>query len=134
MQDFLLGLGNFGLYFAVSLLALLAFKLLYTLVTPYDEWALVKAQNGAAALSLSGAVVGFSLALGSAARESISIADFAAWGVVALLAQILAFVIVRVLFMPKITQRIEDNEWPAGALLGAISLAVGVLNGACMSY
>lgn len=133
LQPTLIALSNFALYFAVSLLALLLFKLLYTLFTPYDEWALVKDKNTAAACALSGAVIGFSIALGSAASNSVSLIDYAIWAVVALIAQIIAYLIVR-LFLPAIGQRIQDNEWPAGIVLGAVSIAIGILNAASLTY
>jgi len=132
-EPLLLGLTNFVIYFGLSLVALLLFKFLYTLVTPYDEWALVKNQNSAAACALSGAVIGFSIALGSAATNSVSIVDFAVWAVIALIAQIVAFFVVR-MFMPLISQRIQDNEIPAGIVLGAVSIAIGILNAASLTY
>ncbi|WP_372831205.1 DUF350 domain-containing protein [Pontibacterium sp.] len=132
-EPLLLGLTNFAIYFGLSLVALLLFKFLYTLVTPYDEWALVKNQNSAAACALSGAVIGFSIALGSAATNSVSIVDFAVWAIVALIAQIVAFFVVR-MFMPMISQRIQDNEIPAGIVLGAVSIAIGILNAASLTY
>lgn len=135
IQQSLLGLGNFALYFAVALALLLAFKFIYTLVTPHDEWALVKDdKNEAAATGFVGAVIGFAIALGSAASNSESLVDFAVWGVVALIAQMLAFAMVRFIFMPRIVERINDNELSAGIMLGGISVAVGILNAACMSY
>ena len=131
----LAGLANFALYFAVSLVLLLLFKVVYTWVTPHDEWQLMKEQqNTAAALGLGGAVVGFALALAGAAANSVSIIDYALWGGVALLAQLLAFALVRFIFMPRIVQRITDNEVSAGVILASTSVAVGVLNAACMSY
>ena len=131
----LAGLANFALYFAVSLVLLLLFKVVYTWVTPHDEWQLVKEQqNTAAALGLGGAVVGFALALAGAAANSVSIIDYALWGGVALLAQLLAFALVRFIFMPRIVQRITNNEVSAGVILASTSVAVGVLNAACMSY
>ncbi|MCV6588041.1 MAG: DUF350 domain-containing protein [Marinobacterium sp.] len=127
------GLISFALYFTLSIAALLLFKVVYTRFTPYDEWALVKERNGAAACALAGAVLGFSIALGSAAVNSISILDFSVWALVALVAQVLAYRVVR-LFMPLIGQRIQDNEWPAGVVLGGSSIAIGILNAASLSY
>ncbi|MGQ7248810.1 DUF350 domain-containing protein [Halomonas sp. V046] len=128
------GLANFALYFFLSLVMLIAFKYVYTLITPHDEWKLVKAGNIAAAAGLSGAVIGFSLALAGAASNSVSLVDFVIWSLVALAAQSIAFGLVRLLLMPKIVQRINDNEIAAGVILGATSIAVGLLNAACMSY
>lgn len=131
----LAGLANFALYFALSLILLFIFKYVYTLITPHDEWKLVKEQhNVAAALGLTGAFIGFALALGSAASHSVSLIDFGIWGLVALLAQALAFALVRFLVMPTIVKRIEENEIPAGIILGGTSIAVGILNAACMTY
>lgn len=132
-EPLLLGLGNFVIYFGMGLVALLLFKVLYTLFTPYDDWALVKNQNSAAACALGGAIIGFAIALGSAASNSVSMLDFAVWAVVALVAQIVAYFVVR-LFMPLISQRIQDNEVPAGIVLGSVSIAIGILNAASMTY
>ncbi|MBR9829197.1 MAG: DUF350 domain-containing protein [Oceanospirillales bacterium] len=129
----LTGLSAFSLYFLISLVALLLFKVVYTLFTPHDEWALVKEKNVAAGCALSGAIIGFAIALGSAASNSVSLIDFAVWAVVALLAQLVAYLIVR-LFMPKISQRIEADELPAGLVLGATSIAIGIINAASMTY
>ncbi|MDX1452323.1 MAG: DUF350 domain-containing protein [Oleiphilaceae bacterium] len=135
IQQSLLGLGNFSLYFLVALLFMLAFKFIYVLVTPHDEWRLVKEdQNVAAATGFVGAVIGFSIALGGAVANSESLLDFAVWGVVGLVAQILAFAIVRFIFMPRIVERINANELSAGIVLGGICVAVGILNAACMTY
>jgi len=135
IQASLLGLVDFSSYFAVSIILLLAFKVVYTLITPQDEWKLVKEeQNTAAAIGFMGAVIGFSLALASAASNSESLIDFVVWGIVALVAQTIAFAIVRFIFMPKIVQRINDNEVSAGIVLGGTSIAVGLLNAACMTY
>ncbi|MFH7564905.1 MULTISPECIES: DUF350 domain-containing protein [Oceanimonas] len=131
----LAGLGPFLLYFAMSIIMLLLFKWLYVLVTPYDEWRLIKEDhNLAAAIALVGAFVGFSLAVGSAAANSVSLLDFAVWGVVALVAQLLAFVIVRLMFLPKVAERINDGQVSAGAVVGGLSVAVGLLNAACITY
>jgi putative membrane protein len=135
VQASLAGLGNFVAYFAMSLVLLLAFKFIYVLITPHDEWKLVKEdKNTAAAIGFIGAIIGFSLALASVVSHSVSIIDFAAWGVVALMAQTLAFAIVRFIFMPRIVQRINENEVSAGIILGGVSVAVGLLNAACMTY
>ena len=133
--DILIAIGNFALYFGISLVFLMLFKFVYTLVTPHDEWTLIKEQqNVAASIGFGGAIIGFAIALASAASNSVSLLDFATWGVIALIAQCLAFAVVRFIFMPKIVERIEQNEISAGVVLGATSIAIGLLNAACMSY
>jgi len=129
------GLGNFALYFAASIALLFIFKIIYAFVTPHDEWKLVKEdKNLAAAVGFGGAMIGFSIALAGAATNSLSIGDFVIWGVVAIIAQSLAFALLRFTFMPKIAERINQNEVSAGTMLAAMSVSVGLLNAACMSY
>lgn len=129
------GLGHFAAYFALSIALLFIFKLAYALVTPQDEWKLVKEdKNTAAAIGFGGAIVGFSIALAGAVSNSAFLLDFVIWGVVALIAQCLAFAILRFTFMPKIAERIDNNEISAGVMLAAMSVAVGLLNAACMTY
>ena len=134
-HELLYGLANFALYFGIGVVFLIVFKLVYTWITPHDEWALIKEdQNTAASLALGGAVLGFSVAIAGVVKNSLSVIDFAMWACVALVAQLLAFAIVRFIFMPKIVSRIEQNEISAGVVVASISLAIGVLNAACMTY
>ncbi len=134
-QELVTSIVHFGAYFGLSLVFLIAFKFIYTLVTPHDEWALIKEnKNLAAAIGFGGAVVGFAIALSGAASNSVSLLDFATWGGIALVAQLLAFSLVRFGFMPRIVERIESNEVSAGTMLAATNIAVGLLNAACMSY
>ena len=130
----LAGLQSFALYFLISIIALFCFKFVYTLITPYDEWALVKDNNIAAAIALAGAMIGFSLAVASAAANSVGWWDYMIWAIVALVAQLLAYAIVRFIFLKKIVQRIKDGEIAAAVILAGTSIAVGLLNAACMTY
>ncbi|MEI8593702.1 DUF350 domain-containing protein [Photobacterium sp. Hal280] len=131
----LAGLGSFVVYFAISIVFLMLFKFIFVRITPYDEWKLVKEEkNTAAAITLSGSILGYALAISGAASNSVNFIDFSIWGVVALLAQMLAYVIVRIGFMPRIAERIEAGEIPAGLLMAATSVSVGLLNAACMTY
>jgi putative membrane protein len=129
------GLTNFGMYFGVSVFYLFLFKVIYAFVTPHDEWKLVKEdKNVAAAVGFGGAMIGFSLALAGAATNSFSLLDFSVWGLIALVAQSLAFALLRFTFMPQIAERISNNEVSAGVMLAAMSVSVGLLNAACMTY
>lgn len=129
------GVGHFILYFAISIGYLFLFKLAYTRATPQDEWFLVKEkQSTAAAVGFGGALVGFALALAGAVANSLSLIDFILWGAVAVGAQIGAFALLRFTFMPRIAERISNDEVSAGVMLAAMSVAVGLINAACMTY
>lgn len=129
------GLDNFFIYFAISILLLFVFKFIFTAITPHDEWQLVKEEkNVAAAIGFGGSMVGFSIALSGAVSNSAGLIDFVIWGLVAIVAQGLAFALLRFTFMPRIVKRIEDNEVSAGIMLAAMSISVGLLNAACMTW
>jgi putative membrane protein len=135
MTELLSNIGNFALYFGSAIALLFIFKVVYAFVTPHDEWLLIKdQQNTAASIAFGGAIVGFAIAVGGAASNSVAYLDFVVWALLALVAQLLAFVILKLTFMPKISERIENNETSAGVMLGLVSVAVGILNAACMSY
>lgn len=135
LTDSLSGLSNFAAYFVIAIGLLFVFKVIYAYVTPHDEWALVKDdQNTAAAIGFGGAIIGFSIALAGAVSNSASMLDFVTWGVIALFAQVFAFLLLRFTFMPKIAERIINNEVSAGTMLACMSVAVGLLNAACMTY
>lgn len=134
IMESLYGLGPFALYFAVALASLFVFKFVYTLITPHDEWKLVKENNVAAAVALVGTLIGFAIAVGSAASNSVGILDFIIWAIVALVAQLIAYAIVRFALLPKIVRRIEAGEVAAGVVLAGLSIAIGILNAASMTW
>lgn len=135
MEQFMQGITDFTIYFTMCLGFLLAFKWIYMAMTPHDEWHEIKEKkNVAASIALGGAIVGYAIAIASAASNSVDWLDFSMWGAVALVAQVAGFVMVRVLMMPKLVQRIIDQEVPAAVVLASVSIAVGILNAACMTY
>ena len=135
MTAFMNGITAFTGYFGLSLVFLVVFKLIYMWTTPHDEWKLIKEEkNVSAAIALAGAIVGYAIAIAGAASNSVGIIDFAMWGAVALVAQVSGFFIVRALMMPKIVERIENDEVPAAVVLASVSIAVGLLNAACLTY
>lgn len=129
------GLTGFLSHFAAALAFLILFKGLYVFITPYREWFLIREQkNKSAATAFGGAIVGFAIALGSAASNSASFFDFLLWGCIALIAQLIAFALVRFIFLPHVSADIEADHISAGLIVAATSVAVGVLNAACMTY
>jgi putative membrane protein len=131
--DSFAGFDDFLVYLAVSLLLLYAFVWLYIRVTPWREMALIKAGNMAAAFSLSGAILGFIVPLAAAITHSVNLVDMVIWGIVALVVQIVAFVVVKML-VPTVGQDIEAGNGAQGFFFGVTALAVGLLSAACMSY
>ena len=131
--DSFAGFDDFLVYLGVSLAYLALFVAIYIRVTPYREMQLIREGNMAASFSLSGAILGFIVPLASAIQHSVSLIDMAIWGLIAMAVQIVAFVVVK-LFIPSITRDIPENKGAQGFFLGSLSLGVGLLNAACMSF
>ena len=127
------GLDNFALYFVLALVNLALFKFAYAAITPHDEWGLIGQNNPAAAVAFAGAIVGFAIALGGAASNSVNEVDFSVWAIIAFVAQLLAFLVARIM-ISGLTARIKDGELAAGIMVAAVSLAIGIINAACMTY
>jgi putative membrane protein len=132
-QQSISGLPAFITYFVISLALLWAFTYTYVRVTPYKEFTLIREGNMAAALSLSGSMLGFTIPLAHAIAQSISIPDMLIWAVIAWMVQILVYIVVRTV-IPSLTTDIPAGKAAQGAFLGALSLATGILNAACMTY
>ncbi len=133
MYGYVAGLPGFLAYFGCGVVLLLAFGGLYSLVTPQREFGLIRAGNASAATAYLGALIGFSMPLTSAAANSVSIIDFIIWAAIGAVIQLLAFAFAAV-FQKQLAQRITDGEMSAGLWAGGISVIVGLLNAACMTY
>ncbi|MEV4780372.1 putative membrane protein [Duganella sp. CF517] len=123
---------NYLIHLLLAAVLLAVFFVVYTRTTPANEVLLIRQGNQAAALSLGGALIGFSITVGSALMHTANYQEFFAWAFGAMLVQVLAYAITtRVLNMSK--DQIEANNTAFGGLLGAISISIGVINGACIS-
>jgi putative membrane protein len=127
------GFDDFLVYFGLAIAFVAAFLWIYLLVTPYKEIQLIRSGNAAAAWSLGFTLLGFSLPLAAAIIHSVNPWDMMLWALIALVVQILVFVVVRLL-LPEVTRHIQEGQVASGAFLGMLSLAAGVLNAASMTY
>ena len=133
MYGYVSGLPAFLAYFGTGAALIIAFSLLYSLVTPHRELTLMREGNSAAATAYLGALMGFSLPLASAAANSVSIVDFIIWAAIGGLIQLAAFGIAA-LAQKGLSARIAAGETGAGMWAGGVALITGLLNAACMTY
>lgn len=127
------GLPEFLLYFVVALALVALYLFVYTLATSHNEFALIRQNVISAAVSLGMSLIGFALPLSSAVVHAQNVVDCIIWGLVALVVQILAYWLVR-LVVPNLSQRVAGGEMAAALFLGAASLAAGIVNAASMTY
>jgi putative membrane protein len=122
----------FAQHLITGIAFLTSFVFIYIWVTPHKEVALIRAGNGAAALGLIGAIIGFSIALSKAIEVSSALYEAAIWAVIALVAQIGAQFVAQLAF-PKLYTAIEENNWAAAITKAGIAVAIGMVNAACMT-
>ena len=132
IQSFLAGFPVLMLHSSVTLAMLLVAVFVYIKITPYDEVALIRGGNTAAAVSLSGAVIGLALPLAFSMASSISIWEVLIWGPVTLILQLIAYRVTD-LFLKDLPNRILEGEVGAAILLVSIKLAVAAVNAAAVT-
>ncbi|MBK5303751.1 MULTISPECIES: DUF350 domain-containing protein [Gammaproteobacteria] len=108
------------------------FQFIYTRITPHREFELIRSGNVAAAIALSGAIIGFAIPASNVIAYSISLLDFVVWAVIAAFVQLLAFLMTS-LVLKGASERIKKGEIAAGIYVAAVAISVGMLNAACMT-
>src|SRR6187455_3886518 len=91
----LAGFDEFLVYAGLAIAFLYVYMIVYLWLTPYSELKLIKDGNIAAALSLSGSVLGFTFPLVAAIQHSVHPWDIMLWGFIAACVQLLVYVAVR---------------------------------------
>jgi putative membrane protein len=130
---FLATLPNFLAYLGAAAVLLSAFIAIYLFVTPYDEIKLIRENNVAASISLSGAVLGFAMPIANVIAHADTLLDLAVWSVIAGLVQLAAWGVARVA-LPTLKEDIAANRIAPAVFVAALSLTVGLINAACMTY
>src|SRR6201991_3361793 len=92
----LAGLPAFLVYFCTAIIAVLAYLLVYTRITPHNEFELIRNNNPAAAIALGLSLLGFSLPLVSAIAHSANVWDCLIWALVALIIQVIVYYLVKI--------------------------------------
>jgi putative membrane protein len=123
---------NFLLYFVLGGGLIALFLALYANLTPQRDIALIRAGNNAAAIALVGGLLGFVVPLASVIAHSAALIDLLVWGVVALFIQLGGFYAARMV-LPHLPRAIEDGNVADAIFLAGLSLALGLLDAACMA-
>jgi len=127
------GFEDFLIYAGLAVVFIYAYMIIYLWITPYNELKLIKEGNVAAAVSLSGSVLGFTFPLAAAIVHSVHPWDMMLWALIAAGVQLFVYVAVRYTLL-NVVRRIPDGQVATGIVLAAISLSAGILNAACMTY
>ncbi|MGR2738716.1 DUF350 domain-containing protein [Billgrantia sp. Q4P2] len=134
---YLSGLPLFFLYLVTAVILLSLFMVCYSRLTPHHEWSLIRQGNVAASVAYGGSILGFVMPLSSIMTHSVSIIDFLLWGLVAFIVQIVTFFVIKGVVRvsgESLSKHITDNHLAYGILVASISIGVGMLNAASMSW
>jgi putative membrane protein len=118
--------------FAATLLLLAVGIAVYMWLTPFHEWRLVRDGNIAAGVVILGTLIALSLPLAATLASSLVVLDILVWGLVALVIQLLAFVLASRLIR-DLRRMIENGNVAAALVLVGIQLAIAVLNAGAMA-
>lgn len=132
VQSLIAGLPIFMLHLASATLIWAVALGLYTAITPHREFALIRANNRAAAISFGGAAIGLALPLAFCLAASVNVWDIAIWGSVTLILQLIAFRAVD-LVLGDLSKRIEADEVAPAIFLAMTKIALAALNAAAVS-
>jgi len=129
----LAGFDEFLIYAGLAIAFIYLYMIVYLWLTPYNELKLIKDGNVAAAISLSGSVLGFTFPLAASIFQAVHPWDMMLWAFIAGMVQLFVYVAVRYSLL-NVSRRIPDDQGATGIVLGAISMSAGILNAACMTY
>lgn len=119
-------------YFGIAIVATVVFVAIYVTVTPHREFKLIRQGNTAAAISLGGAILGYTIPLAKAIAQSEGMHDMLLWSGVALVAQLAAYGVTR-LILPALSSDVNEGKTASGIFLAAMSVCIGLLNAAAMT-
>ena len=131
-DSLLTGLPFLILHSSVTFLMLAIALRIYMWVTPFDEMALIKSGNTAAAVTLSGAVVGFAIPLAITLKTSLNLWDIVIWSAVTLILMLLAYRIMDFV-VRDFERRVEADELGPAILLASVKIAVGIITAASVA-
>ena len=132
IQSFLTGIPVLLLHFSLTLVMLGCGTVIYVFVTPYPEITLIKDGNSAAALSLTGALIGMGIPLSVAMAGSVNAFDILIYGAVSIILQLVAYRITD-LVLKELPQRIEGGEMSAAITMFGIKISISLINAAAVS-
>jgi putative membrane protein len=117
---------------AVTLLLLGLGIVVYMWVTPFEERRLIREGSVAAGIVVLGTLIALALPLAATLASSLVVLDIVVWGLVALVIQLLAFVLASRL-LGDLRRMIEAGNVAAALVVVGIQLAIAILNAGAMS-
>jgi putative membrane protein len=115
-------------YLGTAVVLLGAFVYIYARATPYEEFTLIAHDNTAPAITLAGAVLGFTIPMASAIYYTKSIVEMLVWACITCAVQLIVLVVMR-----RQAKRIEEGHVSSAVMVATFSVSMGILNAVSIS-
>ena len=125
------GLPILLLDFVITLILLGLGVLIYERITPFNDRQLIATGNAAAGTVLGGTIVAIAIPLAATLATSRAVLDILVWGSVAVILQLLTFM-VAMMFVKRLRGMIEAGNVAAALILVGIQIAIALLNASAM--
>lgn len=116
-------------YIGVAAVLLFIFVLLYEKFTPYREFELIRQNNVAAAITLAGAMLGFTFPLVSSIYYTQSIPEMALWAAITGVVQFSVFTVKR-----RWAKLVAEGKVAPAIFVASGSICIGLVNAVCISH
>lgn len=126
VNAFVAGFPDFIIQLGMALGLFIASLIIYVVMTPHKELALIRAGNPSAALAFAGVVIGLAIPLGSCLAHSFGVWDLLIWGIVTLLLQLLAFRFAD-MFLRNLPRRIAEGDVAAAVFLLSVKIGLALI-------
>jgi putative membrane protein len=126
LSAFVAGFPDFILQLGVALGLFVTSLIIYVIMTPHKELALIRAGNPSAALAFGGVVIGLAIPLGSCLAYAFGLWDLVIWGIVTLLLQLLAFRFAD-MFLRGLPRRIAEGDVAAAVFLMSVKIGIALI-------
>ncbi|MET0181700.1 MAG: DUF350 domain-containing protein [Caulobacterales bacterium] len=127
---FVAGFPDFIIQLAAAIGLFFVSVILYVLMTPHKEMALIRAGNPSAALAFAGVVIGLAIPMSACLAHAFGLLDLVIWGVVILLIQLIAFRFTDI-FLHNLPRRIREGDVAAAIFLMSVKIGIAlILSGA----
>lgn len=136
--DSLGNLPEYFLFLGVGLAVWLAALVIYELITPIKEFEEIRKGNVAVAINFFAVAIALALPIQSVGHSTFNPWDMLLWGAVGALCQILLHLVIRIFWKATYARLAGNGEAKpciaSALLLSSVSLVLGMLNAAALSY
>ena len=126
LNAFVAGFPDFIIQLGAALGLFIASLVVYVILTPHKELALIRAGNPSAALAFAGVIIGLAIPLGSCLAYAFGLLDLLIWGVITLLLQLIAFRFAD-MFLRGLPRRIAEGDVAAAVFLMSIKIGLALI-------